>query len=286
MNVRPGSGFSGVVVRGSAGNVPQRRQRVARGLSGTGTESVNRATRGVPTYCLKPWCAGPFGRGMHILVADDELTSRTVLSALVRKAGHTPVVVADGAEAWERHRAEPFAIVVTDWLMPNMSGIDLTRVIREAAAGGEVTAAEGYTFVLVVTSLSAREKALEAFEAGVDDLLVKPIDTEQIAARLAAAERIIRGHARTRETSMRNAVEELQSAVGADDPRLVKTIDALVTLYRSQDAYAKARAFLRREIDIIVRARGAEDPHAVRLRTELAELQPVGGPAPTAAEES
>jgi len=210
---------------------------------------------------------------MRILVADDELTSRTALTSIVKRAGHVPVVVEDGQAAWECHAAEPFAIVVTDWLMPKKTGVELARSIREGAAQGAPKAPEGYTFVLVVTSLSAREKALEAFESGVDDLVVKPIDVEQIRARLSAAERIIRGHAATREASIRTVVSELQDVVGADDPRLVESIDSLVSLYRAQDAHAKARAFLRREIAILERARGAGDPRAGRLKAELAELQ-------------
>ncbi|MFO0569030.1 MAG: response regulator [Polyangiaceae bacterium] len=209
---------------------------------------------------------------MRILVADDELTSRTALSAIVKKLGHTTVVVSDGAEGWRRYVEEPFGIVVTDWLMPELSGIELARRIRESHERGEHRPPAGYTWVLVVTSLSAREKCLEAFQQGVDDLLVKPIDQAQVTARLSAGQRVIAEHAATKEAAIRGSVAQLQSALGSDDPRLTESFDSLIELYRSQDAYAKARAFLRRQIDLIERSSKGEDPRLAKLKSELSEL--------------
>lgn len=214
---------------------------------------------------------------MRVLVVDDELTSRVVLAGIVSRLGHEPVVVNDGRAAWDEHSRAPFPLVLTDWLMPEMSGLELAQRVRTAAREGDSKPAEGYTFVLAVTALSERERALEAFEAGVDDVVAKPIDAERLRAHLAVATRILTGHAATREEGMRAAVSELQAAVGPHDPRLLEGLGALVDLYRSQDARAKARAFLRREIEISRRAFGDADPRVAALRAQLGELKELDG---------
>jgi len=213
---------------------------------------------------------------MRVLVVDDELTSRTALAAVVEQLGHTPVVATDGREGWEQHVRAPFPVVLTDWLMPQMTGLELTQRVRSAAIDGSAKPTEGYTFVLAVTALSARERALEAFESGVDELVAKPIDVARIRASVTVAARIAAAHAATKEDSIRASVCDLQAAVGANDPRLLESLDALVALYRSQDAHAKARAFLRREVDIIRRAFGSGHPRLPALLAQLAALTKAG----------
>lgn len=121
---------------------------------------------------------------MKILVVEDDLVSAAVLDAAVRKLGHEPLVVADGADAWEALGADPIRVVISDWQMPRLDGLELCRKVRARK--------DGYVFFLLLTQVSAAggNKAL-AIEAGVDDFLGKPVDVEELSMRLRMAERIL-----------------------------------------------------------------------------------------------
>lgn len=200
------------------------------------------------------------------LVVDDELATRVMVAGILRAQGLAVTMAADGEEAWQLHEKDPFPLVVTDWMMPKVSGVELAAKIR--ARGGDA-----YTYILVVTSLSAREHTLQAFEAGADDMLSKPVDAEQIAARLGVAKRFLEAHARKAEEAYRSSLDALQSELGHEHAALGQSLAALVNLYRGQGAMARARAFLRREIDVTVRAHGEAHPRVAELREQLAALK-------------
>lgn len=204
---------------------------------------------------------------MRALVVDDELATRILLSGLARANGLEVVSASDGDEAWKLHEADPFPLVMTDWMMPRMSGIELTQRIRAAQRP------DTYTYVLVITTLSAREHTLRAFEAGADDMLCKPADAEQIAARIAVARRFLAAHALRAEEAYRTSLEAMQAELGHEHAALAGNLSALSKLYRGQGAAARARAFLRREIDLLVSTSGEADPRVATLRRELAELR-------------
>ena len=69
---------------------------------------------------------------MRILVADDVAVNRFLLASTLERWGHSVVSVADGVEAWEALQKEQFSFVVSDWMMPRMSGVELCRRIRTA----------------------------------------------------------------------------------------------------------------------------------------------------------
>lgn len=204
---------------------------------------------------------------MRALVVDDELATRALLSGLLRAAGLEVTVASDGQEAWALHEADPFPLVVTDWMMPNMTGIELVERIRRAQSP------DAYTYILVVSTLSASELTLRAFQAGADDMLAKPVDAQQIGARLAVAQRFLSAHARSAEAAYTWSLVSMQSELGHEHAALVTNLGALSKLYRGRGAVARARAFLRRQIDVIVIANGPDDPRIAELRAELASLQ-------------
>ena len=201
---------------------------------------------------------------MQILVADDDPVCRQMLIAAVRRVGHEPIDARDGAEAWEKYQTVRPRIVLSDWLMPKMTGVELCRSIRGVAD----TKA---TYVILVTSLSAREDMLAGFEAGADDYVAKPVDLDVFAERVRAAMRVIDGYIDQEESMHRQVVESCQSVIGADRPELVPSLDALAKLYVERRAFAKARAFLRRQIDI-TRAAG-KLAEVARLEQSLAEIR-------------
>ena len=124
---------------------------------------------------------------MRILVADDDDFSRTLLTHVLEGLGHEVTAVADGEAAWVAVRREYYPVLITDWMMPGISGPELCRLIRE-------TQRDRYTYVIVLTVRGGKESYLEGMRAGADDFVTKPFDEEQLAARLAVAERILGLH--------------------------------------------------------------------------------------------
>lgn len=121
---------------------------------------------------------------MRILIVDDEPVNRLVLTRKLALWGHEVVQACDGAEAWERIQAEPFRMVITDWMMPEVDGIELTRRIRGSPFGG-------YCYVLLLTARTGTAALVEGMEAGADDFVVKPFVIEELRARIRAGERVL-----------------------------------------------------------------------------------------------
>ena len=125
---------------------------------------------------------------MKVLIAEDDAVSRTILRRAVEKLGHECVAAADGEEAWELYCNTPeVEVVISDWMMPGMDGVDLCRRIRSLDR-------EVYPFFVFLTALKDREHLLEGMEAGADDYLAKPLDREELGVRLAAAARVTSLH--------------------------------------------------------------------------------------------
>lgn len=124
---------------------------------------------------------------MKVLVVDDDALSRFVLRHTLAAAGHEIAAAADGQEAWETLQRERFEVVICDWMMPNVDGLELTRRIR--ADGGLA-----YTYVILLSAVGGKGRYREGMDAGVDDFVTKPFDPEQLLARLVAAERVLRLH--------------------------------------------------------------------------------------------
>ena len=122
---------------------------------------------------------------MKILAVEDDPLTQMVLEASLRQLGHEVTVVADGELAWERlRRGSGERVVVSDWLMPGLNGLELCGRLR--AAGLD------YTYFILLTQQSANEENQEAaLAAGVDDFLVKPVNARELRLRLRVAERIL-----------------------------------------------------------------------------------------------
>jgi sigma-B regulation protein RsbU (phosphoserine phosphatase) len=122
---------------------------------------------------------------MKILIAEDDPVASKILRLTLEQVGHEAVVVPNGAAAWEQFLREPVAVVVSDWMMPELDGLQLCRRIRERVD-------RDYTYFILLTANHARRENLaQAMEAGIDDFLQKPLDREAIWMRLRVAERIL-----------------------------------------------------------------------------------------------
>ena len=121
---------------------------------------------------------------MKILVVDDDIVSQVILTEQLQSLNHDVSVAADGKEAWNIYQAKNPRIVITDWMMPNVDGLELSRMIRSEHR-------DSYTFIILITILRGKGSYLEAMNAGADDFITKPFDSEQLAAHLRVAERIL-----------------------------------------------------------------------------------------------
>lgn len=123
---------------------------------------------------------------MKILAAEDDPVARAVLRQALRRLGHDVLEAADGEKAWEKFEREPVRVIVSDWLMPRLDGLDLCRRVR-GRIGGEYV-----YFILLTSSDASEENQRTAADAGVDDFLTKPLDVGELWPRLRVAERILR----------------------------------------------------------------------------------------------
>lgn len=137
---------------------------------------------------------------MRILIAEDDRVFTKMLQNSLDALGHEWVAVPDGNAAWAAIQAEHFPIVISDWVMPGIEGPDLCRRIRALPD-------RSYCYVVILTSKDRRNDRIDALDAGADDYLAKPLDTEELRARLAVATRILDMQSRLEEQN-----RELESA--------------------------------------------------------------------------
>src|SRR5688572_17620139 len=109
---------------------------------------------------------------MRILVAEDERITRLTLCRQLQSWGHEVSAAEDGQQALEQFSAGEFDIVITDWEMPRMSGVELVARIREKPR-------QIYTYVIILTSRSDKADVVDGIEAGADDFVSKPFDKEE-----------------------------------------------------------------------------------------------------------
>ena len=118
---------------------------------------------------------------LRVLLVDDDPTTRAIMETVLRDAlGHSVVCARTGTEALALAVEAQPQIVITDWLMPGLSGLELTRALRATEWGQTI-------YLIMLTSLDTEEEVSEAFEAGVDDFLTKPVNVRTLRARLRAA---------------------------------------------------------------------------------------------------
>jgi sigma-B regulation protein RsbU (phosphoserine phosphatase) len=122
---------------------------------------------------------------MRILIADDDRMSTVMLGSTLEKWGFETVVVQDGDAAWERIvGAEPPALVIADWMMPKLDGIELCRRIRATPPASPM-------YVILLTSRTSRQDLVAGLEAGADDYLTKPFDPDELRARIHVGQRTL-----------------------------------------------------------------------------------------------
>ncbi len=122
---------------------------------------------------------------MKVLVAEDSNYFRKILEDTLNQWGYEVVSASDGKEAWEiLQQPEAPRLVILDWVMPRMTGIEVCHKVRQREYGS-------YVYMILLTSKSSKENIIAGMEAGVDDYIVKPFDEEVLRYRLKIGERIL-----------------------------------------------------------------------------------------------
>jgi two-component system chemotaxis response regulator CheY len=120
----------------------------------------------------------PADSNMKILVVDDMSTMRRIVKNIMKQLGFPNVEEAEnGQDALDKLRSESFGLVISDWNMPVMTGIDLLRAIR---ADDKLKAIP----VLMVTAEAQKENLIEAIKAGVSNYIVKPFTAEVLQEKM------------------------------------------------------------------------------------------------------
>jgi putative two-component system response regulator len=121
---------------------------------------------------------------MRILIVDDDELSASILENVLTKAGHQVRTASDGLEALTILKEEQYRMVITDWEMPVMDGIELCKAIRAENLAG-------YVYIILLTSRDSSQETIEGLSAGADDFIVKPFDPGEMIARVRSGERVL-----------------------------------------------------------------------------------------------
>ncbi len=134
-----------------------------------------------------------------ILLAEDDPVTRMLLARSLKKAGYAVEAVGDGAAALDRMIKSYYPVLITDWEMPEMDGVELCRTVRGLQL-------DGYVYVLLLTARDAKEHMVAGLEAGADDYLIKPVYEPELLARLNTGRRILALEHSLRLANERNRV--------------------------------------------------------------------------------
>jgi len=133
-----------------------------------------------------------------ILIAEDDAVTRMLLKKTLTKEGHEVVSVENGQKAFDLFKESFFPIVLTDWMMPEMDGLELCRAIRQEEN-------PGYVFIVLLTAKDSQDDIISGLKAGADDYLTKPFNRIELIARLNSGKRFL-----NQERALRQANEEIK----------------------------------------------------------------------------
>ena len=147
---------------------------------------------------------------MRILVADDDSDTRQLLSSFLRNWDHEVVTARDGNEAMEILATEPVKLVISDWMMPKVDGLELCKRIRSSKFGR-------YIYVILLTAKNAKDELIAGMEAGADDFIVKPFNKGELRVRIRAGERmlLLQSHLEEKNRSLKEAYSVIEKDLRA-----------------------------------------------------------------------
>ncbi len=148
---------------------------------------------------------------MRILLAEDERLTRRSLQRQLESWGHDVAAAEDGARAWDLYTQEPFDVVISDWEMPNVDGLELMRRVRDHDR-------PGYVYLIMLTARADKDDLVKGMDTGADDFVTKPFEKNELRVRLRAGERVIQleralaGQNRSLESANKRMKSDLDAA--------------------------------------------------------------------------
>lgn len=147
------------------------------GAAPPGAAPLGAAPPGAAAPLVAPRSTMPSGAGARVMVVDDDDAIRDMVAAMLEAVGLVVTTASSGEEALQLFREETFELVVLDWNMPRMTGLDLCRALRQRPATAVLP-------VLFLTANTSSTDMVEAFAAGADDYVVKPFRAPELGARI------------------------------------------------------------------------------------------------------
>ncbi len=185
-------------------------------------------------------------RRVRVLVVDDSRFQRRVLAASLSKLGYEVTEAESGEEAMTLCRQSMPDMVLSDWMMPGMSGIEFCEAFRTMSE-------HHYGYFIILTSKTEKKEIARGLDAGADDFLSKPVDSHELRARLNAGKRVLQMQRDLRRGNqlLSDTLEELQSMYDSVDRDLLEAKTLQQSLLR--DRYVK---FDQAELSLMLRSSG------------------------------
>ncbi|MDH2326881.1 fused response regulator/phosphatase [Cereibacter sp. SYSU M97828] len=182
----------------------------------------------------------------HVLVVEESRAQRLILSALLVRWGYRVTEASTAEEALEMCRGTDFDIVVSDWVMQGMSGLQFCEAFRALPR-------EGYGYFILLTSKSEKSEIAGGLDGGADDFLIKPVSPDELRARLRAGVRIMGMHSElvAKNRLISSTLRELQQVYDSLDRDLIEARKLQQTLVR--DRHVK---FARGAASVLLRPSG------------------------------
>ncbi|SEQ87511.1 PP2C family protein-serine/threonine phosphatase [Thalassovita taeanensis] len=182
----------------------------------------------------------------HVLIVDDSRLQRRILSASLVRWGYVVTEAESGEDALEKCAENPPDLVLSDWMMPGMDGLEFCQTFRQMPR-------ESYGYFILLTSKSEKEAVAKGLDCGADDFLTKPVNGAELRARINAGERILQME---RELTEKNkligtTLEQLQTLYDALDSDLIEAKKLQQSLIREQH-----RDFGAAQVSLLLRSSG------------------------------
>ena len=164
---------------------------------------------------------------MHILVVDDSPTIRAIAESSLKELNHTVTSVEDAGSALNILHGHQIQLVILDWMMPEMDGLELATAIRQ-------TFTDRYTYIIMLTAKDGITDMVIGLESGIDDFMIKPFDKRELNARIKIGERIIKLENQLRDNlDLMNQSRQEWAATTEAIPQLICLLDSEGNVIRS-----------------------------------------------------
>lgn len=152
---------------------------------------------------------------MKVLIAEDDLVSRSMLEAMLKKWDYDIQIARDGDEAWQMLQIEDAPqLCILDWMMPGLDGIELCKLLRENGVPGK------QLYIIMLTARAEPEDIVVGLEAGANDYIVKPYNLQELRARIGVAQRVLE-----LQDALAKRIVDLEQAMTQ-----IKTLHGMVTI--------------------------------------------------------